>query len=262
MEVASSLATRGCKVTVVARDAVPFQKVLGAEIGKLFQAVHEGQGVKFKLGAAVAGFTGTDRVTAVTLKTGERIDADLVVVGAGVKPATGFLKGATLNTDGGVVVDEHMRAADGVYAAGDIACFPSSFTGERQRIEHWRTALQQGRIAAHNMCGKDVSYQGVPFFWTNQFDVGMVYVGHATKWDEIIYQGDVSAHDFLAFYMNGDRVLAVAGMDRDKEMAAIEELLRLDRMPTRGQLNDGSANFVELLKAVRNPPSEDSTVDS
>jgi NADPH-dependent 2,4-dienoyl-CoA reductase/sulfur reductase-like enzyme/nitrite reductase/ring-hydroxylating ferredoxin subunit len=154
MEVASSLATRGCEVTVVAPGEVPFQKTLGAEIGKLFQDVHEEKGVKFKLSASVAGFTGTGKVTGVTLKNGEQIDADLVVVGVGVKPATAFLKGLTLHADGGVVVDEHMRAADGVYAAGDIAYFPSPHTGERQRIEHWRTALQQGRIAAHNMCGK------------------------------------------------------------------------------------------------------------
>jgi NADPH-dependent 2,4-dienoyl-CoA reductase/sulfur reductase-like enzyme/nitrite reductase/ring-hydroxylating ferredoxin subunit len=250
MEVASSLATRGCDVTVVAPGDVPFQKILGAEIGKLFQNVHEGKGVKFKLGDSVAGFTGTDKVTAVTFESGERIDADLVVVGVGVKPVTAFLKGVTLHTDGGVVVDEYMRAGDGIFAAGDIAHFPSSQTGEGQRIEHWRTALQQGRIAAHNMCGKDISYQGVPFFWTNQFDVGMVYVGHATKWDEIIYQGNVSARDFLAFYIAGDRVLAVAGMNRDQEMATIEELLRLDRMPTRDQLKNGFASFLELLSTV------------
>lgn len=260
MEAASSLATRGCEVTVVAPDDVPFQKILGGEIGKLFQDLHEGKGVKFKLGASVAGFTGTDKVTAVTLENGERLDADLVLVGVGVKPATHFLKGVALHTDGGVVVDEHLRAADGVYAAGDIAYFPSSLTGERQRIEHWRTALQQGRTAAHNMCGKEVSYQGVPFFWTNQFDVGLVYVGHAAKWDEILFQGDLSAHDFLAFYMKGDRVLAIAGMNRDKEMAAIEELMRMDRMPTGSQFKDGSTSFLELLKTVGAPPSEGSSV--
>ena len=256
MEVASSLATRGCEVTVVAPDDVPFQKILGAEIGKLFQDVHEGKGVKFKLGASVAGFTGPNKVTAVTLENGERLDADLVVVGVGVKPATAFIKGVMLQPDGGVFVDEHMRAADDVYAAGDIAYFPS-LTGERQRIEHWRTAMQQGRIAAHNMCGKDVAYEGVPFFWTNQFDLGLVYVGHATKWDEIIYQGSLSARDFLAFYMKGNRVVAVAGMNRDKEMAAIEELMRLDRMPLRGQLKDGSANILELLKTLGTPGTQD-----
>lgn len=241
MEVASSLTVRGCEVTVVAPDDVPFQKILGAKIGKLFQDVHEGNGVKFKLGAAVAGFTGTKVVTAVILKNSERLDADLVVVGVGVKPATHFLEGLTLHQDGGVIVDEHMCAADRIYAAGDIAYFPNPRTGERQRIEHWRTAMQQGRIAAHNMAGKDVSYDGVPFFWTRQFDVGLLYVGHAKQWDEIIYQGDVSARDFLAFYMKENRVLAVAGMNRDREMAVLEELMREGRLVTPDEVRKGTS---------------------
>lgn len=251
MEVASSLTVRGCEVTVVAPDEVPFQKILGAKIGKLFQDVHEENGVKFELGVSVSGFVCPKNVTAVVLESGQQLDADLVVVGVGVKPATGFLEGVTLHQDGGVIVDEQMRAAEGVFAAGDIASFPQAFTGERVRIEHWRTAMQQGRLAAHNMAGKAVSYDGVPFFWTRQFDVSLLYVGHARQWDEIIYQGDLSARDFLAFYVKDNRVLAVAGMNRDREMAAIEELMRLDRMPTVAQIEDGSANLLRLLKAHR-----------
>lgn len=250
MEVASSLMARGCEVTIVAPDQVPFEKILGDEIGRLFQDVHEEKGIKFKLGASVSGFAGSRKVTAVILENGELLDADLVVVGVGVKPATAFLEGLTLHQDGGVIVDEHMRAAAGVYAAGDIAYFPNPITGEGQRIEHWRTAMQQGRIAAHNMAGKDVSYDSVPFFWTRQFDVGLLYVGHAKQWDEIIYQGEVSARDFLALYTKENHLLAVAGMNRDPEMAAIEELMRLDRMPSANQLRDGSTNFLELLKAA------------
>ena len=257
MEVASSLTARGCEVTVVSPDDVPFQKILGAQIGRLFQDIHEEHGVKFKLGASVSGFTGPKEVTAVMLENSERLDVDLVVVGVGVKPATHFLEGVILHRDGGVIVDEHMRAADGAYAAGDVAYFPSPLTGERQRIEHWRTAMQQGRIAAHNMAGKEVSYDSVPFFWTRQFDVGLLYVGHAQPWDEIIYQGDVPARDFLAFYVKANRVLAVAGMNRDQEMTAIEELMRLDRMPRAAQLKDGSSNFLELLKTVAATDSQE-----
>lgn len=250
MEVASSLRSRGCEVTVVAPDDVPFKKILGAEIGRLFQDIHEENGVRFKLGVSVAGFTGAEKVTEVILENGEPLGADLVVIGVGVRPATNTLKGVTLHQDGGVIVGEHMRAADGVYAAGDIAYFPNPRTGERQRIEHWRTAMQQGRIAAQNMMGKQISYDSVPFFWTRQFDVGLLYVGHANQWDEIIYQGDLSARDFLAFYIKGNSVVAVAGMNRDQEIAAIEELMRLSRMPTAAQLKEGSSNFLELLKAA------------
>jgi len=250
MEVASSLRSRGCDVTVVAPDEVPFKKILGPEIGGLFQHVHEENGVRFRLGTSVASFVGPEIVTHVVLENGESLEADLVVVGVGVKPATGFLDGVSLHRDGGVIVDEYMRAAEDVYAAGDIACFPNPLTGERQRIEHWRTAMQQGRVAAHNMAGNAVAYASVPFFWTRQFDVGLLYLGHAASWNEIIFQGSLAARDFLAFYLKDDQVLAVAGMNRDREMAAIEELMREKRMPTCGQLKDGSPDFLKLLKGT------------
>lgn len=244
MEAASSLKTRGCDVTVVAPDEVPFQKILGAEIGRLFQNIHEQNGVKFRLGASVSGFEGERRVGAVVLENGERLAADFVVVGIGVKPATEFLEGVERHKDGGVVVDEKLRAAENLYAAGDIAYFPDLRTGERQRIEHWRTALQQGRIAARNLAGKDASINDcVPFFWTRQFDAGLSYVGHAASWDEIVFQGDLAKQDFLAFYLKDGKISAIAGMNRDRELAELEELMRLNQMPSPEQLSDGSFNF-------------------
>jgi NADPH-dependent 2,4-dienoyl-CoA reductase/sulfur reductase-like enzyme/nitrite reductase/ring-hydroxylating ferredoxin subunit len=247
MEAAASLRERNLAVTVVAPDKVPFEKTLGPEIGALFRQVHEARGVRFKLGAGVERFEGEGEVQAVVLDSGERVEADLAVVGVGVRPATTFLEGVRLHKDGGVLVDEHLRAAEGLYAAGDIASFPSALTGERQRIEHWRTAQQQGRTAAHNMAGKEVAFDGVPFFWTRQFDAGLLYVGHAGAWDEIIYEGEVAAQDFLAFYVSGGHVLAAAGMNRDRDMAAIEELMRAGRTPTPAQLRKGGVNFLELL---------------
>jgi NADPH-dependent 2,4-dienoyl-CoA reductase/sulfur reductase-like enzyme/nitrite reductase/ring-hydroxylating ferredoxin subunit len=249
MEAASSLKTRGLEVTVVAPNKTPFEKTLGAAIGSLFQKIHEENGVRFRLGSKVARIMGNSKVEAVELEVGEKpekpekIDADLVVIGIGVKPATDFLAEVGLHEDGGVIVDENLRAADSLYAAGDIAWFPSTLTGERQRIEHWRTALQQGRIAARNMTGKNIAYNSVPFFWTRQFDAGLLYVGHAASWDEIIIQGDLSAQDFLAFYVKGDRVLAVAGMNRDWEMAAVEGLMQDGRMPTPDQLRGVTVNL-------------------
>jgi NADPH-dependent 2,4-dienoyl-CoA reductase/sulfur reductase-like enzyme/nitrite reductase/ring-hydroxylating ferredoxin subunit len=250
MEAAASLKTRGLEVTVVAPDQTPFEKTLGGEIGALLQKIHEDNGVRFRLGAKVARISGNGKVEAVELESGKRLEADMVVVGVGVRPATDFLVGINLHNDGGVIVDEHLRAAADLYAAGDIAWFPSALTGERQRIEHWRTALQQGRIAARNMAGKNVAYNSVPFFWTRQFDAGLLYVGHATSWDEIIFQGDVPTQNFLAFYVKGNRVRAVAGMNRDRDMAAVEALMRDDRMPTPDQLRSSTVNLLELL---RNP---------
>jgi NADPH-dependent 2,4-dienoyl-CoA reductase/sulfur reductase-like enzyme len=183
------------------------------------------------------------------LDNGECIETDMVVVGVGVRPVTQFLDGVELDQAGGVVVDSRLRAADGLFAAGDVASFPDPRTGERVRIEHWRTAQQQGRTAARTMMGRNVTFDAVPFFWTRQFDIGLLYVGHAASWDEIIYRGDLASHDFLAFFVKDNRVLAVAGMNRDSEMAAAEELLRLDRMPTREQLQSKDESLVEMLHA-------------
>jgi apoptosis-inducing factor 3 len=254
MEAAAALRARGLDVTVVAPSREPFESTLGPEVGALFRRAHEERGVKFKLGSIVYRFEGTSNVEAVTLEGGERIEADMVLAGVGVHPATGFLEGVALDEDGGVFVDEYMRAADGLYAAGDIACFDDPRTGARARIEHWRTAQQQGRVAAHNMAGRHTTFDGVPFFWTRQFDTGLLYVGHAQSWDEIIYSGDVEACDFLAFYVRGGRALAVAGVNRDRDMAALEELLRLNLMPGAEELRAGVADFAELLRALTTAP--------
>jgi NADPH-dependent 2,4-dienoyl-CoA reductase/sulfur reductase-like enzyme/nitrite reductase/ring-hydroxylating ferredoxin subunit len=247
MEAAYSLAERGLEVTVVAPSGEPFERTLGVDIGALFRRLHESHNVRFKLGSIVYRFEGGGHVQAVLLESGERIETDMVVAGVGVHPATGFLDGVGLDDDGGVLVDAHLRAAGDLYAAGDIASYPDSRTGERVRIEHWRTAQQQGRTAAHNMLGRDIAFDGVPFFWTRQFDAGLLYVGHASAWDEIIYQGEVSSGNFLAFYAKDERVLAVAGMNRERDMAAVEELFRLDRMPSPARLKERATDFVALL---------------
>ena len=226
MEAASSLTKRGKFVTVIAPDEVPFQKTLGREIGELFQKEHEANGVKFRLGSSVKGFDGDGYVRKVLLQSGEQIDADLVIAGVGVRPATDLLKGFDRHKDGGVITDQFLSLGDDIYAAGDIVHFPDRRTGEHTRIEHWRTALQQGRIAARNMAGKATAFTAVPFFWTTQFDVTLNYVGHAVEWDGITYDGDLGSKDFLAFYSKAGRILAVAGMNRDREIDIWEEKFR------------------------------------
>lgn len=243
METAASLAQRGVSVTVIAPDKVPFEKTLGAEIGELFRRVHEKNGVKFRLNSHVKGFEGGEAVRSVILDTGETVDADLVIVGIGVSPATGFLDGIELHKDGGVVTDKHLSLGRDLYAAGDIVHFPDARTGESIRIEHWRTALQQGQTAGHNMAGRTMAFTGVPFFWTTQFGVTLNYVGHADRWDEIIFDGDPASQDFLAFYVKDFRVLAVAGMNRDSELAFLEELIRLNRIPSPDRLRNGTAEL-------------------
>ncbi|MEH1802829.1 MAG: FAD-dependent oxidoreductase [Nostoc sp.] len=245
METAAGLSQHGLQVTVISPDSVPFKKILGEEIGKIFQQVHEENGVSFKFGRKAVEFAGNGKVEAVVLDNGDRLQADIVIIGVGVEPATDFLQGVELHPkDRSVVVDEYLRAGDGIYAAGDIARYPDWRTSESIRVEHWRVAAQQGRIAAHNMAGKAVKFRGIPFFWTMQFKFSLRYIGHAQSWDEMIVDGDLQKQQFVAFYIKNNQVLAVATSNRDTEAAAISELMRLNLMPTVEELRHGAVDLI------------------
>jgi NADPH-dependent 2,4-dienoyl-CoA reductase/sulfur reductase-like enzyme/nitrite reductase/ring-hydroxylating ferredoxin subunit len=224
MEVAASLRERGLQVTVVGKEAVPFEKQLGARIGDAFVGLHRKKGVTFRLGQEIQALEGDGGVRTVVLGNGERRAADLVVIGFGVRPVTGYLHGVALDKDGGVTVDATLKAADGLYAAGDIARFPLQGDGAPIRVEHWRVAQQHGRIAALNMAGHSVRYDAVPVFWTIQYMKRLDYIGHATDWDDIIVHGDLGKPEFLAYYVKNGRVVAAAGVDRDQDTAALIEL--------------------------------------
>ncbi len=241
MEAASSLAAEGRQVTVIAQEKVPFARVLGPEIGAMFQQLHEEKGVKFETEAEVTALVGEGgHVTGVQLKTGQILPAQAVVLGVGVRPATEFLQTTfPLEKDGGLAVDEFLQAAENVYAAGDIARFPLAATGQPTRIEHWRVAQQHGQAAARNMLGQREKFTGAPFFWTQQYGKSLRYAGHAERWDEIIYQGEVAKQDFLAFYVLDTRIIAAAGMNHDAEMIYITELLGQGQLPTPAAVRAG-----------------------
>ena len=225
MECAASLRERGLDVTLVAPQSVPFERQLGKEVGQAFRVVHEGQGIKFRLGDEISAIDGERGVQRVRLRSGQVLHADLVVFGLGVSPATGMLADIAKLDDGGVPVDSRLRVTDELYAAGDIAAFPLYGNGERIRVEHWRVAQQHGRIAALNMLGGDQAYDAVPYFWTIHFMKRLDYVGHAETWDEVVIDGDLNKPDFTAYYVKGRIVSAVAGWDRDTEMAAATMLM-------------------------------------
>lgn len=252
MEAAASLTKRGLAVTVVGRGSIPFERQLGPEIGRLLMQVHEEKGVSFRLGRKVTRLAGDDRVRQVILDDGAALEADLVVVGLGAIPATGFIRGLDLEPDGSIRVDPYLKASEGVYAAGDIARFPDWRTGELIRIEHWRLAEQHGRTAAHNLAGKAAAFAGVPFFWSEHFDQFLQYVGHAAAWDELIIHGDVAARNFLAFYIKGGRMLAAAGLQQDRQLAALSELMRIDKLPSAETLRrEPGFDFQAHLKALQ-----------
>ena len=229
MEVAASLRERGLDVTVVGKEAAPFAKQLGEQIGRAFVGLHERHGVTVRLGRGVASLEGNGQVSHVVLDNGERIAADLVVVGFGVKPATFYAESLARRDDGGIIVDAHLRAAPGLYAAGDIASVPYRGDGPPIRVEHWRVAEQHGRVAALNMLGQAVRCDAVPVFWTIQYMKRLDYVGHATEWDSIVLHGDLGTPEFLAYYVKDGRVAAAAGMGRDQDTAALAELFAMRR---------------------------------
>ncbi|NLX03794.1 MAG: FAD-dependent oxidoreductase [Phycisphaerae bacterium] len=250
METAACMRERGLEVTVVAPDRVPFEKQLGEPIGRMYQQLHEEKGVTFRLGRQVARFEGDDRVRAAVLDDGERLEADMVVVGIGVRPATEFLRGVDRNDDGSVNVDEHFQVINDVYAAGDVACFPDWRTGERTRIEHWCVAEEQGRVAASNMADVEAEYRTSPFFWTNQYRVIFQYVGHAGRWDDIVIDGDVSQRTFVAWYIKDGRVLAVGGCNESMKIMAAAELMLVDQLPSPDEARAG-VDLVAMARDIR-----------
>jgi NADPH-dependent 2,4-dienoyl-CoA reductase/sulfur reductase-like enzyme/nitrite reductase/ring-hydroxylating ferredoxin subunit len=241
MEVAASLRERGLDVTVVGAENAPFEKHLGVRIGSAFLSLHRQHGVSFRLGCEVTSLKGGPDVSGVVLKNGDTIPADLVVIGFGAAPATAWIDDLPIQKDGSVLVDDFLRAADGVYVAGDIARFPNRGNGEPIRVEHWRVAQQHGRIAAHNMAGHQVPYDAVPMFWTIQYMKQLDYIGHASSWDDIVVHGDLEKPQFLAYYMKDGAVIAATGFDRDRDTAALVELFTIQKKWTAEALGDNPA---------------------
>lgn len=221
MEVAASLRARELDVTVVAPEPVPFEKTLGTELGRAIQAAHEDNGVAFRLGSTAAEI-GDE---AVVLDDGTELPAELVVIGVGVLADTRLAETAGLDTDDGVLVDEALRSSNPrIFAAGDIARWQDSRTGERRRIEHWVVAQRQGQAAAKNILGRDQPFRDVPFFWTHQFDVSVAYVGHAPEWDETEVDGD-PRKDAAVRYLRNQQLRALATVGRsDLSMETEAEL--------------------------------------
>jgi NADPH-dependent 2,4-dienoyl-CoA reductase/sulfur reductase-like enzyme/nitrite reductase/ring-hydroxylating ferredoxin subunit len=224
LESASALREYGLEVTVLARHAIPFAAQFGETVGKAIRALHEANGVVFHTDGEASYIEGTEHVEAVCLDNGQRLPADLVVAGIGVTPATEPFSDLPKEKDRSLKVDGAMRVTDGVWAVGDIATFP--LNGQPQRIEHWRLAQQQARIAAANMLGADEHYLDVPYFWTWHFGKNYDYLGHAQAWDEVEFKGDPYHPPFIGLFGKNGIVAAAVACEEERAMALLAERMK------------------------------------
>ena len=221
MEAAAALRARGLDVHVVAREEVPLERVFGREFGSFITALHREHGVVFHLQSTSKNFDGKT----LMLDDGSEISVDLLIVGTGVAPRTDLAAGAGLAVQGGILVDDRLRTSvAGIFAAGDVARYPSG--QEQVRIEHWVHAQRQGQLAAANMLGADQRFDDVPFFWTNHYGVDLRYTGHAQSWDEIRIDGALSERNCTARFLRAGKLLAAVSIGRDLENLSIEAELR------------------------------------
>jgi NADPH-dependent 2,4-dienoyl-CoA reductase/sulfur reductase-like enzyme len=225
LEVAASLRTRGLEVHVVAPEKLPLERVLGGELGRFIQSKHESMGVTFHLGRTSVGIA----EKRVTLDNGESLDADIVVIGVGVRPLISLAEEAGAKVEKGIIVNDKLETSiAGVFAAGDIARYPYRPTDSEVRIEHWAVAERQGQAAARNMLGLNEPIDSVPFFWSNHYDAAITYVGHAEKWDEVDVVGSLDDGDAIIANRDNGKVTALAAMGREKTSLAIEAAMERD----------------------------------
>jgi 3-phenylpropionate/trans-cinnamate dioxygenase ferredoxin reductase subunit len=238
-EVAASARQKGLEVTIVERGQLPLERVLGRELGRIYADVHRDQGVELLGGAALERFEGDAAVQRLRLADGRPLESDFVVVGVGVEPRTGLAREAGIAIDNGIAVSERLETSvEGVFAVGDVANAYNPFYGRRLRVEHWANALNQPLVAARAMLGKPARYERLPYFFSDQYDVGMEYSGYATRWDEVVFRGDPDGREFIAFWLDDDRVVAGMNVNVWEVTAPIQALIRSRRPVGAEELRD------------------------
>jgi 3-phenylpropionate/trans-cinnamate dioxygenase ferredoxin reductase subunit len=247
-EFAASARQRGLEVALIDPMPLPNERIFGPEIGEFYRDVHARHGVELVLGDSVEALEGDGSVTSVRTGSGRRIECDFAVIGIGVEPRVDLAAGAGLTVDNGIVVDERLESSvPGVFAAGDVANARHPFYGEQIRIEHWSNALNQGPAAARSMLGEDVGYDRIPYFYSDQYDVGMEYSGHATSWDQVVFRGDRDKGEFIAFWLRGGAVIAGMNVNVWDVNQHVQALIRSRRQVSVDALTDVDSPLESLI---------------
>jgi 3-phenylpropionate/trans-cinnamate dioxygenase ferredoxin reductase component len=251
LEITAAAREAGVAVTVLETADLPLLRVLGSEVASVFAALHAEHGVDLRFGVQVAEITGSDgRADGVRLSDGTLIPADAVIVGVGITPNTELAATAGLDVDNGIRVDAQLRSSDpDIYAAGDVASAFHPILGKHIRVEHWANALNQPQAAARAMAGEQVSYERVPYFFSDQYDLGMEYSGYVEPdgYDEVVFRGDVDRREFVAFWLgNGGRVLAGMNVNVWDVNDAIQALVRAGQPVDKAALADPGTSLESL----------------
>jgi 3-phenylpropionate/trans-cinnamate dioxygenase ferredoxin reductase subunit len=253
-EVGASARTKGLEVALVEMADLPLERILGRELGQFYAQLHRDNGVEMHMGTGLQAFEGSGRVERVRLTDGSTLDCDFAVVGVGVAPRTQLAEQAGIATEDGIVTSARLEtSAPGVFAAGDVANALHPFYGRTIRVEHWANAVNQPQVAARAMLGKPASYDRLPYFFSDQYDVGMEYTGYARDWDEVVFRGDPAAREFIAFWIQGGRVVAGMNVNVWDVTDPIKALIRSRRRVPVERLRDPSVPLEELARPIPEP---------
>lgn len=254
LEVAAAARAAGLEVTLLERGEIPLLRVLGREMAEVFAGLHRAHGVDLRTGVQVAQISGDDprRATRVRLEDGSEIDSDLIVAGVGATPNIALAEAAGIQVDNGITVDEHLRSSDpDIFAAGDVASAYHPVLGKHIRVEHWANALNQAAVAARSMLGLDATYDALPYFYSDQYELGMEYSGYVEPdgYDEVVFRGDRDALEFIALWVKDRRVLAGMNVNVWDETDTIRGLVESGRQFDLASLADPRMSLAGLLGA-------------
>ena len=247
-EVAASLRQKDLDVVAIEPSKTPLARVLGEDVGQRLADLHQGHGVRTVFEDTVVAFEGTSRVERVLTKGGRRLECDFVVAGIGIEPVVDLLDGSGVQVDNGVVVDEYCQTnVSGIYAAGDVANHYHPLFKRRIRVEHWQNAIKQGAAAARNMLGRQVPYDEVHWFWSDQYDANLQYAGFHSTWEQLVVRGRLGSDSFLACYVNEGRIDAAVALNRAKDLRRMMSLIKARRPIDLEQLRDERVDLRSLL---------------